>query len=71
MGEIKDTGLNIRNSNVGKNWSDSNELSTEWFKTENLDRMELTEDIQKMKFKWKRNGKKTVNAVLTECNFHG
>ena len=64
MGEIKDTGLNIRNSNVGKNWSDSNELSTEWFKTENVDRMELTEDIQKMKFKWKRNGKKTVNAVL-------
>ena len=71
MGEIKDTGLNIRNSNVGKNWSDSNELSTEWFKTENVDRMELTEDIQKMKFKWKRKGKNTVNAVLTECNFHG
>ena len=58
MGEIKDTGLNIRKSNVGKNLSDSNELSTEWFKTENVDRMELMEDIQKMKFKWKRNGGK-------------
>ena len=58
MGEIKDTGLNIRKSNVGKNWSDSNELGTEWFQIENVDRMELMEDIQKMKFKWKRNGGK-------------
>lgn len=58
MDEVKNARLNMRKSNVGKNWSDSNELSTEWFKTENVDRMELMEDIQKTKLKWKRNGGK-------------
>lgn len=71
MDEVKNAKVKYekRKSNVGKNWSDSNELSTEWFKTKMLGQNGTYGRHSKDQIQMKKKWKKTVNAVLTEYNF--
>ena len=70
MGEIKDIlGWILGKSNVGENWSDSNELSAEWLRQKNVDRMGHIEDIFKDRIQMKEKCEKESKCSYNRMQF--